>query len=114
MITTISILPPVISQAFDSKLLTNPARLRNDETDLWRIFEFIEKKLAKKLRGTPGEKIKYEALKQEFLNLYGQIKAKKENKEAVPENQTEEPFYFFMCVSRSDDEILTRLRYKSR
>jgi len=114
MITKMTVIPPLISQFFDSILLTYPARIGDDYTHLKEIFEFIEKKLAKKLAGTPNEKIKYDVLKKEFLDLYGQIKAKKENKEEIRENKTEEPFYFFKCTNRSNEELLRRLKYRSR
>lgn len=114
MITkTLKCLPPQIVQRFSEILLCTPCKLHHDESDLWKIWIYIEKKLWHKLEKTPSRKLECEQLKNQFLDTYERIKTKKENGQAKEKNKTEECLYWINCSSRRNDEIFTRLRYRT-
>jgi len=99
---------------FDKDLLKNPLKLKDDETDLWRAWECIEKNLWKKLGYAPGKKNKCEKLKQQFLELYESIKTQKENTQTKTKNKTEMSFYHIDHPRCCDQRIFSRLKYRKR
>lgn len=96
---------------FDKDLLKNALKLNDDETDLWKIWECIQKKLWKKLEYSPGKKKKCEELKQRFMELYESIKTQKENGQTKTRNKTQMPFYHIEHPRHGDQEIFFRLKY---
>jgi hypothetical protein len=114
MIITIENLPPQLIQNFSFGLSNTPIpKFNQDEEDIWKIWLYIEKKLWNKLKKTPVRKRQCEELKQKLLKTYERIKTKKKNGETKDKNKTEEPFYRLECSSRSNQEILFRLRQRS-
>lgn len=114
MIITIENLPPQLIQNFSFGLSNTPIpKFNQDETDIWEIWLYIEKKLWPKLDKFPHIKKQCEVIKKEFLDTYERIKAKKENGQAKEKNKTQDPFYRLECSSRSNQEILFRLRQRA-
>ena len=108
MITTTAVHPPAIKQMFSSDLLCQPAKLHDDETTLWKIYEKIQKMLAKR---SEQINVKCRKLESQFLELYERIKAKKAAVGSSAKNKTKEPLYRIECPNKSDRAIFTGLRH---
>ena len=87
-------------------------KLKDDETDLWKVWEYIEKNLWQKLEDSPGKKKKCEELKQQFLGLYESIKTQKENPQTKTKNKTQVSFYYIEHLNRGNRNIFSRLKHK--
>lgn len=112
-ITTISTLPPIITQYFNRLLLATPCPdFKDSSKDLLRVYEYIVKKLLKRAKNIPQRLALCEKLEKEFLDLYVQIKAKEEELKEKTDHITQEPFYRFRGVSRNSKKIFDRLKFK--
>ena len=110
---TTSILPPDMKQYFDRMLLAQPCP-GDYATDLWNIWKYVEANVWKKLEKTPGKKRKCEELKRQFMELYDQIKAQKENPKTKTKNKAEMPMYYIEFARRCDRHLFGRLKYRGR
>lgn len=98
---------------FDKDLLAKPYPTFSDnEGLLMQILTYVDSKLYKKLKNQCWKKKKCDELKEEFLELYGQIKAKKDVK-TKKRNSTERPFYRIEPISTNGKNLLRRLRRRT-
>lgn len=103
-IKTIGVFPAKIVQNFNPLLLAFPKpKFRDDAETLWKVWEYIEDKLWKKLDKCSGKKAKCEKLKKEFMKLYEQAKNKEKELEAKKKHPTQMPFYYFKSIGRQGD-----------
>ena len=109
-ITTTFSLPSPILQYFNFNLLATPLPTDNSKR-LLKIFIWIIQKHMKRAKSNPKKLEKCKKYMDEFKELYEQAK-KKENIETETTNKTQEPFYRIEGLSRSNQEIFDRLRYK--
>lgn len=106
-VTTTSTLSPQIKQFFDSRLLSTPCKLNDDEKTIWKLLERFLKKFE-------NQSID-EDLKNKFLEIYGIIQDKKEIANREVQNKvtkkTEQLFYRIECSDKDVREILDGFRY---
>ncbi|SRR5216684_989022 len=113
-ITTMSSLPPLIQQSFNSNLLSSPSpSFRQTSKALLYVYNYIETRLAKKVNENSIRKQKYENLKNQFLELYERIKTKEKELEGKTEHFTQRPFYFTILSNRIQQSFFTRLEYRA-
>lgn len=106
---------PLLFRNINPNLLSiKTPKFQDDEEDIWGIWKYIEKKMWKKLNKCPGEKIKCEQIKKEFMGIYGRIKKKKEDGEAKENNRTERMFYRLHCPIRSHNDVLERIGHRAK
>jgi hypothetical protein len=109
IIQTITSLPPQITQHFDRNLLNYPCVLGDGSHTLWRIYQYILKKLKKKLKH-PNSISKFCEMEKQFLEIYAQIEKKELEEEA--KNSIKKMFYRFPETKRNRPTLFGRIRYK--
>jgi len=109
IIETITSLPPEISQMFDTNLLSNPSILEDGSHTLWRIYQYILRKLRRKLKH-PNAILKFDKMEKQFLEIYAQIE--KKELEAEAKNSVKKMFYRFPENNRNRPTLFGRIRYK--
>jgi len=115
MLTITSIIPPQITQYFDSKLLSTPVPNFNDSSqDLWLIYQYIKTKLLKKTKKYPQWEKECLALEKQFMELYERALAKEKEHTEKKTHYTQGSFYRFRSLNKTDDRIFTGLKYRSR
>lgn len=108
-----NVLPPFIREYYSSKLLQTPhPKLREDSETLWYVWEYIEKKLWKKLDSLPIKKARCELLKQIFMELYERTKIKEKEREKDSRHPTQMPFYFIKRVGGQDEKAFISAKYR--
>lgn len=112
-ITNISHEPPSMMQHFDSLLLSHPAPKFRDSSDNFRnIFKWIARKHSKKAVKNKISNEKYIKFEMEYLELYGRIKKKEEEREAEKNHFTQGFGYCIRSTDKKNESIYRRLRYK--
>jgi len=80
---------------------------------MWNIYKHLCLIAQKKYQKCPGKRKLFDRLSKKFEVMHERIKECKENGEAKTPNNTEGPFYWFKCSSRSREQLLFRLKYKA-
>jgi hypothetical protein len=116
MIKTLATLPLQIMQYFSSALLSNPyPKFCDDSEALWKIYQWIKRKLEKKCK-TDKRIEKFQKLEKQFLELYERAKKKEEDLKAKTGNANKGPFYYFGYTDKYHKGLSRRLgnkRYKA-
>jgi len=106
-------LPPPILQYFNNLLLSRPMpKFYDDSETLWKIYQYIKSKLFKKAKNCPRRMEKLLILEQQFLEEYGIAKAKEEDIKAKTGKPAKGPFYYIGCITRKNEKIFSRIRFK--
>lgn len=112
MTTTTIVIPPLISEHYDGRLIYKPI-IRDDSVILWKVYRYIKKNLMKKIEALPKRKEKCLTLEKKFLEIYEQAKTKEEVSKTEKKNKTQEPFYRIRIADKRRRTILEGLRRKS-
>lgn len=108
-----SILCPAIIGNFDKLLLSTPIPHFSDSCiDLFEMYEWITKKLKKKICKDPERLKKYIQLEKEFMDIYERAKVKEEKLEEEKVHFTQKPFYRFRCSEKDVQLLFDRFRIK--
>lgn len=110
MKTTVS-LPPVITQRFDSMLLSYPTPDLRDSCKTIGIMLKEVEKLWKRIENNPAKKLRCEKLKQEIMELYERAKVKEKERQGQKNHKTQEFGYFIGLPKENDRDVYWRLRY---
>lgn len=109
----ITILSPEITQILDKNLLSKPTiKFYDDCERIWKIFQYIERKLKKKCKNHPEMLQKYLKLQQEFMELYERAKTKEDEYEKKKGKPFGQPFHYFKYTDKRYKEIYSGLRFK--
>lgn len=107
------VLPPQLIQQFNADLLKTPVPMMRDSTkDLWRMYEYINRNLRKKVKGDELIK-KYERMEKKFLELYERAKVKEKELEKEARHHTQMPFYFFRNPDICSREVYRRFKFRT-
>lgn len=113
-IKTNRILPTEINKYYERKLLYGYVpKLYDDSSDLWKIFEYIETKLAKKARYNGNRLEKYVKSTQDFIKLYELITQKEKDLEGTPQHPSQRPFNYFNYTYRNGRRIFEKVKRKA-
>lgn len=110
---TVSISPPIPFK-FDKELLSKPtAKFYDDSETLYRIFNYIQVKLKKKVDDHPSTMKKYEELEKQFKELYERAKAKETEYQKKNGESFQKPFDYFTYTGRNYRKVFEKIRYRS-
>ena len=105
MVESINVLPPLICQKYDKKLLTYPTPdFCDNEKLLLEVYNRIIKRFERK-KYSKQETEKVLKLKLQFEELYERIKKKKEEQTSEILYKAQEMFYRIVLPKRSSNRI---------
>jgi hypothetical protein len=107
----IKIIPPIISQTFNAKLLSLPAHKLRDSTDCIAAMLKTVEKLWYKIQNNPRRLARCEALKQEILHLYERAKIKEKEREGETDHKTQGFGYHVAMDEKMGRDVYWRLRF---
>lgn len=112
-VTTLAIPYDII--CYYDKLLLNrgPPKLCEDLENLYKIYNYIERKLSKKALYNSKRAEKYNKLKQELLEIYERIKTKEEEFKAKTGDSFQRPFDYFKGPKRNGKRVFKKIRFKT-
>ena len=99
---------------FDRDLLSRPVpNFYDDSETLWKIYQYINRKLYKKCMRCPIRMKKFDSLLNEFLELYGRAKAKEIEFEEKNGESFQRPFDYFRLSGRNNKGIFIKIKFRS-
>ena len=108
IIETLCTLPPIIRQFFNKILLTCPCpELRDNLDKLWRMWLYIESTIRPNI--IPSHREKFEALKNQFMDLYVRTLAKEKELKEETEAKAKEFLYHITMPDKRSGDIFFRL-----
>lgn len=111
--STITSIPPEITQYYNRLLLTiSCPLLRDSSKDLWKVYEYIVDRLMRKTKNLKKKNALCNQLREDFTNLYVKITQKEKELETKTNHPTKRPFYCITITRRNVEEIFRRLRAK--
>lgn len=112
-ITTTIMIPPPILQYFNRSILSLPApKFYDDSETLYRVYQYIKRKLQKKTYRCPKQDAKFLELERIFLELYESALEKEKDFKAKTGNNIRQWGDYFRDTSRYHKGVFGRLRWK--
>lgn len=105
---------PMIRQSLSADLLNAPMPKFCDDSDtLYRIYQYIKRKLQRKTYRFPHQDMKFIEMEREFLDLYGRIKTQEDEFKEKTGKSFQEPFDYFRHSPKRYKGVYDKIRFRS-